>query len=881
MSKFKRHISNVIAALAITALSVTAVLAAVSTNYPFDNAANYVVSNANLIDISGGTADSVRVAEFQVNDTTAGFQTPQSATLLTDGNILVTYTSGGDVYAKVINQDGETIVAETIMNSVTNLNQFEANSSLIDTDAGDDIILVTWTSFDTATDTSFAGDTQDTTANHIAARGFRYDGSSLVEEIAEFQVNEQIDSTQNWSSSTAYNDGANDKIIITWYSRDDALEANNGSTNVAARTFDIDGTNPGTEFVVNSVSANDEQFPEVQTLDSGDVAFVYSNATDINLKILDNTDINGVAALAQTQVSASAATSEPYPKFEQTFDGNLFIAWITADDGDFEGIARSVYQTDGTQVAAEAVVNTQTDNVQENFSMALVDDIANPGEDKVFITFYTESTTYNGGLNSEIAGIVYNPNGSASSGENLLNDNLVDFQDFTVAAPTNDGVVLALWESADVAAVADGDGAYVAGKPFQIEANSSYPTTFPYVQPATAYSQTEPIRAFLETDLAAESLIGIQYQLSDDDGVTWNYYDGANWVATTETDSDFNDDVTVSTNISTFSSSGDFLWRAYFDANDGTIAGNAATSLDNIEIQENEAPVITSEAGAATVSKTLNEGETEVSTLEYTTDPDASMATETHSGPDAALFELASGGLLNPDPVLSFLSATPPADANADGTYEVTITVTDDVGSTDTQSFEITFLVAGGGGGGGSSSNGSASSPTQTSNPFSNQPGSFEQTAGECDQEMMLEDIEQFEDFQREITRYEAVRYVLLVNCIGLDQLPSDGSYPFSDINTDREEMARVLYTAYNRDIIYGYPDGTFQPFQTINFVELLAINARAKDLADDTQDSGSQWFKSYLSLSITIELALSNIGYGDAMLGSNFYTITSAFLRN
>lgn len=879
MSKFKRHISNVIAALAITALSVTAVLAAVSTNYPFDNAANYVVSNANLIDISGGTADSVRVTEFQVNDTTAGFQTPQSATLLTDGNILVTYTSGGDVYAKVINQDGDTLVAETIMNSVTNGTQFEANSSLIDTDAGDDIVLVTWTSFDTVTDTSFAGDTQDTTINHIAARGFRYDGSSLVEEIAEFQVNEQVDSTQNWSSSTAYNDGANDKIIITWFSRDDALEANNGSTNVAARTFDIDGTNPGTEFVVNTVSANDEQFPEVQTLDSGDVAFVYSNATDINLKILDNADINGAAALAQTQVSANASASEAYPKFEQTFDGNLFIAWVTADDGDLEGVARSVYQTDGTQVAAEAVVNTQTDNVQENFSMALVDDIANPGEDKVFFTFYTESTTYNGGLNSEIAGIVYTPAGVADTGEELLNDNLVDFQDFTVAAPTNDGVVLALWESADVAAVADGDGAYVAGKPYNAAVVSAYPTTFPYVQPATAYTQTEPFRAFNETDLAAESLIGIQYQLSDDDGVTWNYYDGANWVATTETDTNFNDVTTVSTNISTFSSTGDFLWRAYFDSNDGNLAGNAATSLDNIEIVENEPPVITSEAGAETVSKTLDEGDQLVSVVEFT-EPEADTTDTALSGADAALFNLSFN--LGGDLELSFISATPAADANTDGTYEVTVTITDDpYGSSDSQSFEITFASSGGGGGGGSSSNGSASSPTQTSNPFSNQPGSFEQTAGECDQEMMLENIEQFEDFQREITRYEAVRYVLLVNCIGLDQLPADGSYPFSDIDTAREEMARVLYTAYNRDIIYGYPDGTFQPFQTINFVELLAINARAKDLADDTQDSGSQWFRSYLSLGITIELALSNVGYGDAMLGSNFYTITSAFLRN
>ena len=860
MSKFKRHISNVIAALAITALSVTAVLAAVSTNYPFDNAANYVVSNNNLINITGGSAITEVIDEFQANDT-AGFSVyAESMTLLSDGNILLTYGANSEVYAKVYTPDGIEVVSETRVNTVTNANQFGIKSALVETIAGEDIIVFTWQSFDTATDISLAGDSQDTTGSHISSKAMRYNGSTLVDEVAEFQVNSTVAATQSGSFITTYNDGANEKVLIAW--------SDFGLGTVRGRSFDTDLSNPGAEFEVYNGTGN----PTFQRLTNNNVALVIYDDSDSNvyLSVLNGANISGAKVVTPTLLNnLNLAQGDEGPSIVQTHDSNLFIIWTTSNDGDSNGVARRIMDTSGNPIDAnEVIVNTNTDSNQGYASLATIPDPSNPGEDLVLIAFESSSNVYGADV-PEIAGLVQTAAGTAYAAEAQINNNTPGFHTSTNVSSTNTGTAIVTWAQDDD----------LIFKPIGDQVNEVYPVTNPYIQPVTAYSQTEPIRAFLETETGLSA--GANFQVSDDDGATWNYYDGANWVATTETDTDFNDAVTVSTNISTFSSSGDFLWRAYINSSDGTRFGNAATSLDNIEIQENEAPVITSEAGAASVSKTLNDGDTEVSTLEYTSDPDASMVTEDLSGPDAALFQLAGGGLLNPDPVLSFLSATPPADANADGTYEVTITVTDDVGSTDTQDFQITFAVAGGGGGGGSSSNGSSSSTTDTVNPFSNQPGSYEQATGECNQEMMLEDIEQFEDFQREITRYEAVRYVLLVNCIGLDQLPTDGSYPFSDINTDREEMARVLYTAYNRDIIYGYPDGTFQPFQTINFVELLAINARAKDLADDTQDAGSQWFKSYLSLSITIELALSNIGYGDAMLGSNFYTITSAFLRN
>lgn len=859
---------------AILVLSVGVAFASITTTYPFDNPANYVVSNSDLIDISGGAATSQLVDEFQVNDTTAGFQTPESLVLLNDGNTFLTYRSGGEIYAKVINQDGETIVAETAVNEVTNGTQFEATSTVINTDAGDDIILVTWTSFDTATDVSLVGDIQDVTGNHIAARAFRYNGSTLVEEITEFQVNQQTLSNQNWSNAVAYNDGTDDKFAVFWYSADATLEIGGGGTYIAGRTFDVDGTNQSAEFLVNDSAGTNQQFSYAKTLASGDIAVVYQNDTDLSLKILNNTNITGAPSLVETQVSTTATGSEAVPVLEQTHDGNLFITWLTDDDGDFSGIARSVYQTDGTQVAAEAVVNSETDGFQEAPSVALMPDPSNPGEDLVFIAYYTESSAYNGGLDSEIVGKVYFADGSASSSENLINQNLVDFQFEPEVSATNDGVVLVLWESDDVAAVADGDSTYAAARPMGNEVDAVYPTTFPYVQPTTAYTNTEPFRTFTETELLFESQ-GTKFQVSNDDGTTWYYYDGVDWTATTSTNSDFNTEFEVSLNLRTFDA-GDFLWRAYVDSSDGTRFGNAGTSIDTIEIEENEAPVITSEGGAPAVSKTLNQGEQIVSIVEFN-DPEGDSTSTALSGPDAALFSLSFN--ISAELELAFLSANPPADANADGTYEVTVSAIDDpYNSSDEQAFSIDF--ASSGGGGGSSSSGSASSPGDVSSPFQpsmpSSPGS-----DTCDKEEMLEDIKKFKDFDREVSRYEAVRYVLLVNCLGLDELPEIQDYPFSDITYQNEELARVLYTAYNRGIVYGYDDGLFRPSRTINTVELLAINARAQGLADDNEDDQENWFSNYLSLKLTIDLFFNNVNYEEPVMGSTFYKVTKSFLES
>ena len=103
---------------------------------------------------------------------------------------------------------------------------------------------------------------------------------------------------------------------------------------------------------------------------------------------------------------------------------------------------------------------------------------------------------------------------------------------------------------------------------------------------------------------------------------------------------------------------------------------------------QNDAPVITSDGGGATAAINAAENQTAVTTVTYTdVDVPADAITYSLSGADAALFSIDAGG------VLTFVAAPDfenPADFDADGVYDVTVTVDDNAGGIDSQAISVT-----------------------------------------------------------------------------------------------------------------------------------------------------------------------------------------------
>jgi len=107
-----------------------------------------------------------------------------------------------------------------------------------------------------------------------------------------------------------------------------------------------------------------------------------------------------------------------------------------------------------------------------------------------------------------------------------------------------------------------------------------YDTTIPSVQPNTSLSPAilTSWTTFIEN---ATKPVGTQiyYQLSDDDGVTWKYWDGAAW-ANVVGATDYNLDTIINANINTFPpASGQILFKAFLESN-----GGAQPQLNEIRI---------------------------------------------------------------------------------------------------------------------------------------------------------------------------------------------------------------------------------------------------------------------------------------------------------
>lgn len=122
-----------------------------------------------------------------------------------------------------------------------------------------------------------------------------------------------------------------------------------------------------------------------------------------------------------------------------------------------------------------------------------------------------------------------------------------------------------------------------------------------------------------------------------------------------------------------------------------------------------------------------------------------------------------------------------------------------------------------------------------------------------------------------EISRFELLKIVLLSSCITPKATADEGSFSFSDIarasrpreTEDALMKRRIIYTAYDLDIIDGYSDGTFQPDASINRAEALKILFLASKLKPyNTNDySGvfsdvqkNDWFEPFVSNALSYE---------------------------
>lgn len=146
--------------------------------------------------------------------------------------------------------------------------------------------------------------------------------------------------------------------------------------------------------------------------------------------------------------------------------------------------------------------------------------------------------------------------------------------------------------------------------------------------------------------------------------------------------------------------------------------------------------------------------------------------------------------------------------------------------------------------------------------------------------EKVVEEVAAFSDLPGDHAYYDAVTYLVAENVVngypdgtfkpeavvsrvealkfiyeGLKEALSTGTVPFPDVSIE-EWYGQYLYTAYERGVVNGYPDGSFKPTNTVNKAEFYKIlfNGMGVDVNPNVETapfsdvSVDDWFAPYVA---------------------------------
>ena len=348
------------------------------TGNPYNSDSDYAVM-AQRFD-----ADGTKIGdEFQINSTTSGWQFQPAVTTLTDGSMVFSWDSNG--------QDGSSYGVYTkkfTYHPDDDIIRGEDGNDTIYGDAGDDVIyggdeplfyeLVAGS--ETAVNTYTTNNQRYSSVTALDGGGYvivwesdgqdtddygiygqRYNADGSTAG-SEFAVNTTTADKQVNASVFALSDGG---FMVSWSSYD---QDNSGDYGVYAQRYNGDGTTNGSEFLVNTTTSDNQRDPTGLQLSNDEIVFVWrSNGQDgdgdgIYLKHYNNsgTDLTG-----EILVNTKTAGEQYAPAITALDDGGYLVTWTDYDaDSDGAEVFAQRFDEDGVKVGSEFQINTYLDKNQ-------------------------------------------------------------------------------------------------------------------------------------------------------------------------------------------------------------------------------------------------------------------------------------------------------------------------------------------------------------------------------------------------------------------------------------------------------------------------------------------------------------------------------------
>ena len=196
--------------------------------------------------------------DIRANTHTSNHQNSPSIATLSDGGYILVWSSNGQdgggygIFGQRFDASGAAVGSEFSVNSETNLNQQLPQVSELSGGG----FVVTWQS-----------SSQDGSGEGVFGQVFNVTGNKVG---AEIQINSTTSLDQAWSDIAGTADGG---FVAVWES-----EGQDGSgSGVYGQRYDVSGNAIGSEFQVNTFTANDQTGPRVASLTDGGFVVVWES----------------------------------------------------------------------------------------------------------------------------------------------------------------------------------------------------------------------------------------------------------------------------------------------------------------------------------------------------------------------------------------------------------------------------------------------------------------------------------------------------------------------------------------------------------------------------------------------------------------------------
>lgn len=244
------------------------------------------------------------------------------------------------------------------------------------------------------------------------------------------RVNTTTAYSQEWSSMTALSDGG---YVVTWSSNG---HDNGYDENVYSQRYDALGHKVGGETLVNTSTSFNQFMPETASLANGGYVVTWIGWDGSDFGIFAQ-QFNGGGARVNGEIRVNTAFSDyqTAPDITSLADGGFVITWSSrGQDGSDFGIYAQRYNATGGKVGGETLINTTTTNSQVDSAVAGLSDGG------YVITW--ESFGQDGSLDG-IYAQRFNSSGSKVGGETLVNTTIEGYQSHsTITGLANGGYVI-------------------------------------------------------------------------------------------------------------------------------------------------------------------------------------------------------------------------------------------------------------------------------------------------------------------------------------------------------------------------------------------------------------------------------------------------------